>query len=70
MCSILEIAMQELNGRDLSRRPVTLTASMTVGIVSLQMQVHVATTPGNGTELSLPPEALPPGLPPGSPPPA
>lgn len=62
MCSILEIALQELNGRSLANRPVTLTASVTVGIASLQMQVHVDPVPAgsNGTDLIVPPEAAPP----------
>jgi hypothetical protein len=57
MCSLLEIAMQELNGRELSRRPVTLTASVTVGIASLQMQVHLDAHPG--TDLLVPPKPSP-----------
>jgi hypothetical protein len=61
MCSILEMAVQELHGRELSHRPVTLTASVTVGIASLQMQVHL--DPAVSTDLILPPEsALPPEL--------
>jgi hypothetical protein len=57
MCSILEMAVQELNGRELSRRPVTLTASVTVGIASLQMQVHL--NPATSTDLIVPPESAP-----------
>lgn len=61
MCSILEMAVQELNGRELSRRPVTLTASVTVGIASLQMQVHLdpGTTSTDLPVLPAPPAAEP-----------
>jgi hypothetical protein len=58
MCNLLEIAMQELNGRELSRRPVTLTASVTVGIASLQMQVHLDAS--TGTDIIVSPEPVPP----------
>jgi hypothetical protein len=55
MCSILEMAVQELHGRELSRRPVTLTASVTVGIASLQMQVHLDPGTTTSTDLAVPP---------------
>ena len=41
MCSILEIAMQELKTRPLSAQPVTLTANVNIGIASLEMQIHL-----------------------------
>lgn len=41
VCSILEIAMEELKGRPLSAQPVSLTATVNVGIASLEMQVHL-----------------------------
>lgn len=41
MCNILEIAMEELNTRPLSARPVTLTANVNIGIASLEMQIHL-----------------------------
>jgi hypothetical protein len=53
VCSILEIALKELEGRSLSAKPVTLTASVNIGVASLEMQVHVpAMTPqlGSGTD--------------------
>ena len=41
VCSILEIALSELESRPLSATPVTLTASVNIGVASLEMQVHV-----------------------------
>lgn len=41
MCSILEIAMEELKGRPLSAQPVSLTATVNFGIAALEMQVHL-----------------------------
>ena len=41
MCTILEIALAELKGRPLSQqRRVSLTATVNIGIASLEMQVH------------------------------
>lgn len=44
MCSILEIALEELKARPLAERPVSLTATVNVGIASLEMQVHLQPT--------------------------
>ena len=44
ICSILEIALRELESRQLSGQPVTLTASVHIGVASLEMQVHVPAT--------------------------
>lgn len=41
ICSILEIAMEELKGRPLSEQPVSLTATVNFGIAALEMQVHL-----------------------------
>lgn len=41
MCRILEIAVEELKGRPLSAQPVSLTATVNVGIASLEMQIHL-----------------------------
>lgn len=41
MCSILEIAQQELKGRPLSSRPVSLTATVNFGIATLEMHIHL-----------------------------
>lgn len=41
MCRILEIAQEELKGRPLSQRPVSLTATVNFGIASLEMQIHL-----------------------------
>ena len=40
MCSILEAALAEVRTRPLGEHPVTLTASVNIGITALQMQVH------------------------------
>lgn len=45
MCSILEIALEELKGRPLSSRPVSLTATVNIGISSLEMQIHLEPSP-------------------------
>ena len=41
MCSILEIAIEELKTRPLSDQPVSLTATVNIGIASLEMQIHL-----------------------------
>ena len=41
MCSILEIAVAELKSRPLSAQPVSLTATVNIGIASLDMQIHL-----------------------------
>lgn len=41
MCRILEIAMEEIKGRPLASRPVSLTASVTIGIAALEMQIQL-----------------------------
>jgi hypothetical protein len=45
MCSILEIALEELKNRPLSQRRVTLTASVNIGIAALEMQIHQEPAP-------------------------
>lgn len=44
---ILEIAIEELKGRPLSDRPISLTASVNVGIAALEMQIHLDPQPGS-----------------------
>ena len=44
MCSILEIAIEELKTRPLSAQPVSLTATVNIGIASLEMQIHLQPT--------------------------
>lgn len=44
MCSILEIAIEELKSRPLSAQPVSLTATVNIGIASLEMQIHLQPT--------------------------
>jgi hypothetical protein len=41
MCSMLEIAIDELKDRPLSAWPVSLTVNSNVGIAALEMQVHL-----------------------------
>ncbi|MDQ3058945.1 MAG: hypothetical protein M3R45_05410 [Pseudomonadota bacterium] len=41
MCRILEIAMEEIKSRPLASRPVSLTASVTIGIAALEMQIQL-----------------------------
>lgn len=41
MCSILEIAIEELKARPLSAQPVSLTATVNIGIAALEMQIHL-----------------------------
>lgn len=41
MCRILEIAVEELKARPLSAQPVSLTATVNVGIAALEMQIHL-----------------------------
>ncbi len=41
MCSVLEIALDELNSRPLSAQPVSLKATVNIGIASLEMEVQV-----------------------------
>ena len=38
---ILEIAMEELKGRPLADRPISLTATVNFGIAALQMEIHL-----------------------------
>lgn len=40
MCSILEIALKELETRPLSSRRISLTATVNIGVASLEMQIH------------------------------
>ena len=41
VCRILEIAIEELKDRPLASRPVSITASVNIGIAALEMQVHL-----------------------------
>ena len=52
---ILEIAIEELKNRPLSSRPISLTASVNIGIAALEMQIHLdpQLTTGNNTEIIL-----------------
>ena len=44
MCSILEIALDELKSRPLSEQPVSLKTTVNIGIASLEMQIHLNPT--------------------------
>jgi len=61
MCRILEIAQEELKGRPLAQRPVSLTATVNFGIASLEMQIHLAPAAGEPAPAS-PPEVPEAGL--------
>lgn len=41
MCSILELALEEMKNRPIAERRVSLTATVNIGIASLEMQVHL-----------------------------
>lgn len=41
MYRILEIALEELKGRPLSDRPISLTSSVNIGVASLELQIHL-----------------------------
>jgi len=42
---ILEIAIEELQNRPISTKPISLTASVNLGIAALEMQVHLGDQP-------------------------
>lgn len=44
---ILEIAIEELKDRPLSKRPVSLTAVVNIGIAALEMQVQLEPQEGS-----------------------
>jgi hypothetical protein len=41
MYRILEIALEELQGRPLANQPLSLTSSINVGVASLELQIHL-----------------------------
>ena len=41
VCKILELAIDEMKGRPLSKQRVSLTATVNIGIAALEMQVHI-----------------------------
>jgi hypothetical protein len=45
VCRILEIAIDELKNRPLAERPLSLTATVNLGIAALEMQVHLEPSP-------------------------
>lgn len=45
LCTMLETAIAEMEGRPLAAHPVTLTASVNIGIAALEMQVHLPASP-------------------------
>jgi hypothetical protein len=44
VCTILQVALDELKSKPLSEQRVTLTASVNFGVAALEMQVHVEPT--------------------------
>ena len=55
LCTMLETAIAEMEGRPIAGHPVTLTASVNIGIAALEMQVHLPA--------ATPPADVPPELP-------
>lgn len=55
VCKILELAMEEMKGRPLSKQRVSLTATVNIGIAALEMQVHLEPSQ---TETDPPPGSL------------
>lgn len=47
MCSILEIALDELKSKPLSAQPVSLKATVNIGVAALEMEIHLPPTPKN-----------------------
>lgn len=45
MCTILEIALEEVRQRPIGQRPATLTASVNIGITALEMQIELTPEP-------------------------
>ena len=41
MCTVLEIALDELKSRPLSAQPVSLRATVNIGLASLEMEIHL-----------------------------
>jgi len=42
MCTILELAIEELRKRPLSERPISLTSIVNFGVASLEMQINLS----------------------------
>ena len=47
MCTILEIALDELKSRPLSAQPASLKATVNIGIAALEMEIQLPTTAKN-----------------------
>ena len=41
MCTLLELAIEELKKRPLSERPISLTSIVNFGVASLEMQINL-----------------------------
>ncbi len=61
LCRILEIALEEIKGRPLASRPVSLTATVNIGIAALEMQIHLE-PPEKHNEGGSDAGTLPPGV--------
>jgi len=48
LCTILELAVDEVKARPLSAQPVTLTATVNFGIATLEMQIHLPSAEKKG----------------------
>lgn len=49
MCTILEIALDELKSRPLSAQPVSLKTTVNIGIASLEMEVQLPPSTKSGS---------------------
>jgi hypothetical protein len=61
MCSILELAIEEMKNRPIAERRVSLTATVNIGIASLEMQVHLEPQAGERSGTESVPLPAPPG---------
>lgn len=50
---ILEIAMEELQNRPISTKPISLTATVNLGIAALEMQVHLGDQPSKSNDTDI-----------------
>jgi hypothetical protein len=47
MCTVLEIALDELKSRPLSAQPVSLRATVNIGLAALEMEIHLPSSAKN-----------------------
>jgi hypothetical protein len=59
VCSILELAIDEMKSRPIAQRRVSLTATVNFGIAALEMQVHLDPQAKDGATSTLPVPSAP-----------